>query len=64
MSTAAPEAWHRSGTLSRAGTPRWRTREEQRPQRLPMPREALPARLAYFRLLTIALPRCRIVGTY
>src|SRR2546422_9449913 len=33
-STAAPEAWHRSGTLARSGTPRWRTREEQRPHRL------------------------------
>ena len=30
---AAPEAWHRSGTLSRSGTPRGRTREEQRPHR-------------------------------
>jgi hypothetical protein len=32
-STAAPEAWHRSGTLSRSGTPRGRTREEKRPNR-------------------------------
>jgi hypothetical protein len=27
-STAAPEAWHRSGPLARSGTPRWRAREE------------------------------------
>jgi hypothetical protein len=30
-STAAPEALHRSGTLSRSGTTRWRTREEKGP---------------------------------
>jgi len=55
-STAAPEAWHRAGTLSRAGTPRWRTQEEQRLHRLPMPPDALPARLASFRLLAMASP--------
>src|SRR4029434_4463463 len=39
-STAAPEELHRSGTLSRSGTPRWRTREEKRPNRLTIPRDA------------------------
>src|SRR4030095_1642566 len=39
---------HRSGTLSRSGTPRWRTREKKRPHRLTMPRDALPTRLSYF----------------
>src|SRR5262249_48719603 len=63
-STAAPEAWHRSGTLLRAGTPRWGTREEQRPHRRTMPQGARPARLSYFRLLTMAFPRGMIVGTY
>src|SRR6266481_2084819 len=36
-----PEELHRSGTLSRSGTPRWRTREEKRPNRLTIPRDAL-----------------------
>ena len=62
--TAAPEAWHPSGTLSRAGIPRWCTREEQRPHRRTMPQDAIPARLLYFRLLTIAFPSCMIVRTY
>jgi hypothetical protein len=55
-STAAPEAWHRAGTLSRAGPTRWRTRGEKRPHRLTMPREAMPARLSSFRLLAMASP--------
>ena len=55
-STAAPEELHRSGTLSRSGTTRWRTRQEKRPHRLTMPREALPARLSSFRLLAMASP--------
>src|SRR5215467_6238353 len=63
-STAAPEAWHRSGPLSRAGTPRWCTREEQRPHRRTVPQDARPARLSSFRLLTMAFPNGTIVGTY
>jgi len=62
-STAAPEAWHRSGTLSRGGTPRWRTREEQRPHRLTMPCEAMPTRLPSFRLLGMASPYSMLVGS-
>src|SRR5207244_8287365 len=56
-STAAPEEWHRSGPLSRSGTTRWRTREEKRPNRLIIPRDALPARLSSFRLLAMASPQ-------
>ncbi len=62
-SRAAPEAWHRSGTLARSGTPRWRTREEQRPHRLTMPRDALPARLSSLRLLAMASPHGMLVGS-
>ena len=51
-STAAPEELHRSGTLSRSRTPRWRTREKKRPHRLTMPRDALPTHPSSFRLLT------------
>src|SRR2546426_3765762 len=47
-STAAPEELHRSGTLSRSGTTRWRTREEKRPHRLTVPCDAQPARLSSF----------------
>src|SRR2546430_5019136 len=63
-SAAAPEEVHRSGTLSRSGTPRWRTREEQRPNRLTIPRDALLARLSSFRLLAIASPYWMLVGNY
>jgi hypothetical protein len=56
MSTAAPEAWHRSGTLVRSGTTRGRTREEQRLNRLTIPRDALPTRLSSFCLLAMASP--------
>ena len=55
-STAAPEALHRSGPLARSGTTRWRTREEQQPHRLTMPRDALPTRLSSFCLLAMASP--------
>ena len=58
-----PEALHRSGTLSRAGTPRWRTREGKRPHRLTMPREAMPARLSSFRLLAMASPPWMLIGS-
>jgi hypothetical protein len=64
MSTAAPEEWHRSGTLSRSGTARWRTREEQRLHRLTIPRDALPARLSSFRLLAMASPDWMLVGNH
>jgi hypothetical protein len=50
-----------SGTLSLSGTPRWRTREEQRPHRLTMPHEAMPARLSSFRLLDMASPYWMLV---
>src|SRR5229473_3685931 len=63
-STADPEELHRSGTLSRSGTPRWRTREEKRPNRLTIPRDAMPARLSYFRLLAMASPHWMLVGSY
>jgi len=63
-STAAPEASHRSGTLVRARTPRWRTREKTRPQRLTMPREALPAGLSSCRRLAMASPHWRLVGSH
>ena len=56
MSTAAPEAWHRSGTLVRSGTTRGRPREEQRLHRLTIPRDALPTRLSSFCLLALASP--------
>ena len=36
------------------GQPGGNTREEKRPIRLTIPRDARPARLSYFRLLTIA----------
>jgi hypothetical protein len=55
-STAAPEALHCSGPRARSGTTRWRTREEQQPHRLTMPRDALPTRLASFCLLAMASP--------
>jgi hypothetical protein len=63
-STAAPEASHRSGTLVRARTPRWRTREKTQPQRLTMPREALPAGLSSCRRLAMASPRWTFVRNY
>jgi hypothetical protein len=63
-STAAPEAWHRSGPLARLGTTRWRTREEKRPHRLTMPRDEMPARLSSFRLLAMASAHWMRVGTY
>src|SRR4249919_2885044 len=63
-STAAPEELHRSGTLARSGTPRWRTREEKRPNRLTIPRDALLARLSSFRLLAIASSYWMLVGSY
>jgi hypothetical protein len=61
-STADPEELHRSDTLSRSGTTRWRTREEKRPNRLTIPRDALLARLSSFRLLAIASSYWMLVG--
>src|SRR6266436_10124940 len=60
-STADPEGLHRSGTLSRLGTLKWRTREEKRPNRLTIPRDAIPGRLSYFRLLAMASPHWMLV---
>src|SRR5437016_3756513 len=54
VSTADPEAWHRSGTTPRAGTPRWPHTGGETTSSLHMPRDAMPARLFYFRLLTMA----------
>src|SRR5215475_833813 len=62
-STADPEELHRSGTLSRSGTTRWRTREEKRPHRLTIPRDAMLALLSSFRLLAMASPHWRLVGS-
>ena len=56
VSTAAPEAWHRSGTTPRAGTPRWPHTRGETTQALHMSRAAMPARLASFRLLAMASP--------
>src|SRR5262249_23450536 len=61
-STAAPEAWHHAGTLSRSRTSRGRTREQTRPQRLTMPRDALPTRPSSCRLLAMASPHWMLVG--
>ena len=63
-SMAAPEEWHRAGTLSRSRTPWWRTREKKRPQRLTIPRDALPTRPSYFRLLAMASPHWMLVGSH
>src|SRR5262249_22203578 len=54
-STADLEVLHRSGTLSRSGITRWRTREVKRPNCLTIPRDAMPTRLSSFRLLVMAL---------
>jgi hypothetical protein len=62
--TAAPEKLHRSGTLSRSRTPRWRTREKKRPHRLTIPRDALPTRPSSFRLLVMASPHWMLVGSH
>jgi hypothetical protein len=55
-STAAPEAWHRSGTTPRRGTSRWPHAGGETPQSLPIPRDVMPARLSYFRLPAMASP--------
>jgi hypothetical protein len=41
---------------ARSGTTRWRAREEQQPNRLTIPRDALPTRLSSFCLLAMASP--------
>jgi hypothetical protein len=63
-STAAPEAWHRAGTLSRSRTPRWRPREKKRPHRLTIPRDALPTRPSSFRLLAMASLHWMLIGSH
>src|SRR5262249_5960111 len=55
-STADPEEWHRSGPTPQAGTPRWPHTGGETSQALPISREAVPARLASFRLLAMASP--------
>jgi hypothetical protein len=55
-STAAPEAWHRSDTTSRAGTPRWPHTGGGTTQSFLIPHEAMPAFLSSFRLLAMASP--------
>src|SRR5262245_32826925 len=51
-----PEAWHRSGTTPRAGTPRWPHTGGETPQAPRMPRDTRLARLSSFRLLAMASP--------
>src|SRR5215468_8855651 len=63
-SMANLEELHRSGTLSRSGTTRWRLREEKRPHRLTMPRDAMPTCLPFFRLLAMASPYWIRVGSH
>ena len=55
-STAAPTAWHRSGTTPHAGTPQGPHTGGETTQSLYIPGEAVPARLASFRLLAMASP--------
>jgi hypothetical protein len=43
------------------GHPGGRTREEKQPHRLTMPQDALPARLAAFRLLIMASPPWKLI---
>jgi hypothetical protein len=56
-STAAPEELHRSGTTPRAGAPRWPHTGGETTQSLHIPRDAMPARRSYFRLLAMASPQ-------
>ena len=58
-----PEAWHRSGTLSRSGTPWWRTQKEKGRNRLTISHDAMPARLSNFRLLGMTSPYSMLVGS-
>src|SRR5712691_11915636 len=63
-SMAAPKALHRSGPAPRSGTTRWSTREEKRPNRRTIPRDARPALLSSFRLRAMASRHWMLVGTY
>src|SRR5262252_1235899 len=54
--TAAPEAWRRAGPPPRRGTPWWPHVEGETPQSLYMPRDTMPVRPAYCRLLAMASP--------
>jgi hypothetical protein len=55
-STAAPTAWHRSGTTPQAGTPQGAHTRGATTQALYIPGEAVPARLSSFRLLAMVSP--------
>ena len=58
-STAAPEAWHRAGTLSRSRTPRWRHTGGATTPSLHLPREARPPTAPLFAAcLGLATTRC------
>src|SRR5216683_6070669 len=63
-SMADPEELHRSGSTPRSGITRGSTREETRPNRCTIPRDARPARLSYFRLLAMASRHWMLVGSY
>src|SRR5262252_11125721 len=55
-STTAPVVWRRSGTTPRRGTPRWPHVGGETPQSLYIPRDTMPVRPSYFRLLAMASP--------
>ena len=54
VSTADPEELHRSGTTPPAGTSRWPYTGGETPQSLQSPRDTMPVRRSYFRLLAMA----------
>ena len=54
VSTADPEELHRSGTTPRAGTSRWPHTGGETTQSLQSPRDTMPVRRSYFRLLAMA----------
>ena len=61
-STAAPEAWHRSGTPLRPETSQWPHTRGEATFSLHMPRDARPARLSFCRLRVMASTHWILVG--